>query len=113
MKQTKLWLAVIVMLLCSFTASAHDFYVGGIYYNVISKTDLTVGVTYKGNSSTDYSNEYTGAVTILEFVTYDNTTYRVTSIGSEAFRYCSSLTSITTPESVVSIGKERHKQANE
>ena len=62
MKQTKLWLATIAMLLCSLTANAHDFYSGGIYYNITSSVDLTVAVTYRGSYYSEYSNEYIGVV---------------------------------------------------
>ena len=106
MKQTKHLLATMAVLLCSLAASAHDFEVGGIYYNITSSTDFTVAVTYRGSSSGSYSNEYSGAVTIPEGVTYNNNTYSVTSIGSSAFRVCRSLTTITIPEGVTSIGKE-------
>ena len=104
MKQTRLWLTTIVVLLYSLTANAHDFEVGGIYYNITSEEELTVAVTYRGNSYRDYSNEYTGAVTIPTTVTYNSKTYSVTSIGEYAFGGCSRLTSITLPESVTSIG---------
>ena len=104
MKQTRLWLTTIATLLCSLTASAHDFEVGGIYYNIASSTDLTVEVTYRGNYSDSYSNEYSGAVTIPSTVTYNGETYRVTSIGYSAFWDCSSLTAITIPEGVIEIG---------
>ena len=102
MKQTKLWLTTIVMLLGSITASAHDFIVDGIYYGITSST--TVAVTYRGNYSDSYNNEYSGAVTIPSTVTYNSKTYSVTSIGSSAFYGCSSLTAITIPEGVTSIG---------
>ena len=36
-----------IALLCSVTASAYDFTVDGIYYNVTSEDDLTVEVTFK------------------------------------------------------------------
>ncbi len=104
MKQTRLWLATIAALLCSLTASAHDFSVGGIYYKITSSTDLTVAVTYRGSYSNSYSNEYSGAVTIPSTVTYNSKTYSVTSIGNDAFDSCESLTSITIPEGVTSIG---------
>ena len=104
MKQTKLWLATIAALLCSLTASAHDFEVNGIYYNITSSTDLTVAVTYQGDHSWDY-DEYLRAVAIPQTVIYDGNTYRVTSIGESAFDNCRSLTSITIPKGVTSIGE--------
>ena len=104
MKQTKHILLTAVMLLCSLAASAHDFEVDGIYYNITSEEDLTVEVTYRGSYYDSYYNEYKGTVTIPSTVTYDGTTYGVTSIGDFAFYYCSSLTDITLPEGVTSIG---------
>ncbi len=35
----------------SIGASAYNFEVGGIYYNITSSTKLTCGVTYGGTSS--------------------------------------------------------------
>lgn len=80
MRIKKLWLTSIAVLLCSITASAHDFNVDGIYYNITSSTDLTVEVSYRGSSSSYYSNEYRGAVTIPSTVTYNGNTYSVTII---------------------------------
>ena len=100
-KQT---LMVIVGLLLSTSAFAHDFEVEGIYYNYLDKTAKTVAVTYKGSSYNSYSNEYTGSVTIPSSVTYSGTTYSVTSIGSSAFYNCDGLTSVTIGNSVTSIG---------
>ncbi len=95
----KAWLATIVVLLGSISASAADFEVDGICYNVTSSTDLAVEVTYK-----DYEL-YHGRITIPETVTVSEKTYKVTGIGYQAFADCSGLTSITLPEGLTSIGE--------
>ena len=100
MKQTKLCQALMLTLLCSLTASAHDFAKNGIYYDIVSSSDLTVSVTW----DSDNYGEYRGAITIPSTVTYNGKTYRVTGIGSNAFNGCRGLTSVTIPESVTSIG---------
>ena len=74
------------------TATAYDFEVDGIYYNI------------NGNKVTVTSGSgYSGDITIPEAVTYDGTTYTVTSIGYMAFYNCSGLTSVTIPKSVETI----------
>ena len=69
-----------------------------IFYNYINDgTELEV--TYR----TDDHNSYSGNVVIPEEVTYMTKTRKVTSIGECAFQECSSLTSVTIPNSVTSI----------
>ena len=105
MNKSKILQAVLtaVLTLVATTASAHSFEVDGIYYN--DNGDGTVSVTYKGRSYTQYADIYTGKVVIPPSITISETgtTYSVTSIGSYAF-YCCSLTSVSIPNSVNSIG---------
>ena len=101
------FLFTMLMSMVGLNASAHDIAVKNadgvtIYYNYINDKELSV--TYAGS---DYdSRRYTGKVVIPESVTYNNKTYSVTSIDSDAFLSCSELTSVTIPESVTSIGSE-------
>lgn len=96
MKTIKQLLITIAVLLCSATASAYDFEVDGIYYNIISTTDLTVKVT-------SGDNNYSGEIIIPSAITYKSRTLKVVAIGDNAF-LCDSLVNITIPNSVTSIG---------
>ena len=95
------------MMMLSLQAMAYDFsytHQGKtLYYNITSEN--TVAVTYYIN---DYNNyDYvSGDVVIPSTITYNNTTYSVTSIEDGAFLYCSGLTSVTIPTGVTSIGDE-------
>ena len=84
------------------TTLAYGFQSGDLYYNITS--DSTVEVAYQSKSSDNYQGLTTA--TIPETVTYNDTTYSVTSIGKSAFMWCSSLTSVTIPNSVTSIEYE-------
>ena len=95
-------LFAVLLLLCATVATAHDFAVGGIYYNITSTSDLTVEVTCQGDSYDSFPDEYSSNVVIPESVTYNGSTYRVTSVGHAAFAYCGSLASIEIPNSITS-----------
>lgn len=96
-------LFIVLGLLMSITGYAYDIAVENadgvtIYYNYINDS-TELAVTY-GNS------RYSGSVSIPEEVTYMSRTRKVTSIGDQAFYYCSGLTSVTIGGSVTSIGYE-------
>lgn len=107
-KQCITFLLTILISMMGVQGFAHDIEVANadgvtIYYNYINNNN-ELAVSYRGSSPTNYSNEYTGNVVIPESVTYNGTTYSITSIGSFAFYGCTSLTSITIPNSVTKIG---------
>ena len=49
-------------------------------------------------------NGYRGNIIIPETIVFNEVTYRVTSVGKQAFGNCFSLTSVVIPNSVVKIG---------
>ena len=99
MKTIKQLLMTVAVLLCSATVHAYDFEVDGIYYNIISITDLTVEVT-------NGDNKYSGEIILPSTITYKSKSLRLTRIGYDAFERCTNLTSIEIPNSVTSIGDD-------
>ena len=89
-------LFLFALLLLPLAASA-TVEIGGIYYNLVKKTQAEV---------TSNPKQYSGAVVIPATVDYDGVTYDVTSIGEEAFRGCSGMISVTIPNSVTFIGED-------
>ena len=95
-------LLVILMLFTGISASS--FQSDGLYYHILSEEDRTVEVTYQSTYISQQENYVSGDIEIPRKVMYQSKTYTVTAIGNEAFRNCSSLTSVTIPNSVTSIG---------
>ena len=96
--------SIMMILGVLFTLNAYaDFshvHINGLYYNLTTSSQ-TAAVTYYKDA---YSGGYTGSITIPSSVNYNGINYSVTSIGKDAFGYCSGMTSITIPNSVTSIG---------
>ena len=91
----------LVALFIATIAFAYDIEIDGICYN-LNEENETAEVTYQNF----YSNNYSGVTTInipLSF-TYNNKTYKITYISSYAFYKCSTLTTVTIPNSVTAIG---------
>ena len=101
MKQLfRLSILLLALLLPALTM-AKDFEVDGICYN-INGNEATV--TSKGQWYDMYFVGYLGSVVIPATVTYNGTTYPVTSIDEIAFYCCDGLTSIDIPNSITKIG---------
>ena len=91
-------LFLLLCLLCMAGQAMAQTLIDGIYYDLDSGSG-TAEVT----SVPSGSSEYSSSISIPEKVTYGGATYSVTSIGDNAFFYCTSLTSITIPNSVTSL----------
>ena len=95
---------LLLALLLPALATAHDFEVDGIYYN-INGNEATVTFRSRNYPYYPFSGGYAGSVVIPATVTYNGTTYPVTSIGEMTFFNCSGLASVDIPNSVTSIGR--------
>jgi hypothetical protein len=104
MKTTRFF-TLSVALALAFGVYAYDFKSGDLYYDITSNVEpYTAQVTYQDDTSANYSGLTT--VVIPSTVIYDGRTYSVTKIGDLSFYECSSLNSVTIPESVTRIGQE-------
>ena len=70
---------------------AYNFMSGDLCYNILSGKTNEVEVTYMNNLYYKNDVAYYGLTSVIipSEVTYNNTTYSVTSIGDCAFSHCS------------------------
>lgn len=92
-------LLAMACLLSSINASAYDFEVDGIYYDVVSLSEFTCKVVKMFDNY-----KYSGDVVIPAHVNYANKTFTVVEIKDMLFRDCSELTGITIPNTITRIG---------
>ena len=92
---TALMTTLILSVFFSISASAYDVEVDGIYYLTPKKN---VAIVTNGDKA------YSGDITIPSSIKVNDLEYTVKEIKEYTFRGCRSLTSVTIPNSVTSIG---------
>lgn len=92
---------------CSL-ANAHDFTVTvngqKLFFNIKSKTNKTVEVTYNCSISDKKVTDIKGNLEIPANIKHDNVVYSVVSIGAKSFSGANKLEGITIPATVKNIG---------
>ena len=102
MKRLLLFALLIITLLTTGAYYYDGKWIGNLIYD-LNKYDKTAMVIYKSNHWNDNDDYVSGSITIPDSVKQGKKFFIVTSIGPEAFRYCSGLTSVTIPNSVTQI----------
>ncbi len=94
-------LLIVTSLVWTTLSFAYDFEKDGVFYNIISVSDLTVEVA-KGDNS---ANNYSGDVVVPEEVEYSGRKLKVIAVGKSAFYQSYQLSSVHLPNSITSIGE--------
>ena len=93
----KLFTFALALLAAASAWAQTTFTVDNLNYTVTDETANTVELT-------GYVSKPEGILEIPATVSYNSTTYSVTSIGDGAFYWCTALTQIIIPENITSIG---------
>lgn len=96
---------ILFSLLCVCSLAANAAY--GYFFTV--PNDDGKNIKYYTNDDGDFcvtvaEDNYSGILNIPSTIEYEGNTYTVTSIGSEAFKGCSTLTGVSIPATVTYIG---------
>lgn len=103
---TKKGIVIIAMLLAAVAARAFDFRVATaagqyVYYSIIPGTTTVKAVNPNWSSHA----EPMGFLVLPATVEHNGVTYQLKAVDAEAFRGCSSLTGVSLPEGVTSLGR--------
>ena len=104
---TNILLLMALLVCCAGTSRAQDILANGIYYNIISDTQVAVAPAYW-----DGVNHYEGSIILPERVYCDGVNYDVAAIAPRAF-WQSGVTEVQIPNSVTIIGEAAFADAEE
>ena len=106
-KYYRIWMLAALLMGCSAITRAQDIEANGIYYNIISDTQVEVAPAYF-----DGVNHYQGCIIVPERVYCDGVNYDVTAIAPRAF-WQSAITEVQIPNSVTMIGEAAFADADD
>ena len=89
-------ISLIILAMLPMVASADAVEIGGIYYNLfptLKEAEVTHG-NWNLHTSSVHDGRYEGKVVIPDVVEYDSITYKVTTVGKQAFWLCPNLTEV-------------------
>lgn len=98
MKRKSIILTLIALMLCAGRIAAQDIEANGIFYNIISDTQVAVTQDWHHGA-----NHYEGCIILPERVYCDGVNYEVAAIEPRAF-WQSGVTEVQIPNSVTMIG---------
>lgn len=105
MRNTLSFLALCAVLtIIPSVASAQYYAVDGIVYGITSPTEHTVEVLPHYYLQELQDSPYSGSITIPQTVELDGTAYTVTALAESSFEGCTTVTSLTLPPTIRSIG---------
>ena len=99
MEAIKNIMALLAVLTLTISAKAQYFEVDGIVYGITSEQTVEVLSNYYLHNT-----PYSGSIVIPQTVEYDGNTYTVTALAETAFESCTTVTSLTLPPTIRSIG---------
>ena len=106
-KTIKIWMLTALMACCALNGHSQDIEANGIFYNIISDTQVAVAPAWQ-----DGVNRYEGCIILPERVYCDGVNYDVAAIAPRAF-WQSAVTEIQIPNSVTMIGEAAFADAED
>ena len=102
-----IWMLTALLMCCAGIARAQDIEANGIFYNIISESQVEVAPAYF-----DGANHYEGCIILPEKVYCDGVNYDVAAIAPRAF-WRSAVTEVQIPNSVTMIGEAAFADAED
>ena len=106
-KLTNILILMALQVCCTGFSQAQDIIANGIYYNIISDTQVAVAPAFFNGV-----NHYDGCIILPEQVYCDGINYDVAAIAPRAF-WQSSVTEVQIPNSVTMIGEAAFADAED